>query len=723
MDLAKIIHIMDIFIYFLVNLRQNRENHIWKINRMEYFNSEHLAFSQTGYTLTMWKLCIKIICFSFFVWYSTQGMAMESSIFLLDEQGRLSLREEVWCSWRLGLGRGRGAIRHISPKDMKSCQISGNTVTWQGRNNATVQIQYKMEEGIIRGTFSYKNLPGVEEIDFPHISMPYTNDIKLLLPKSQGCLVEHIETMDKWERESLLNCRLQAFQFLAVLSNGRGIYMDCHDSEFYNKSCRWELKKNVLHGECVFPLPLEGQSDYEMPYSCGIATFDGSWYEAASLYRPWAIRQHWYRQAVKNGSPLKDISMWVWNRGRIKDVMPPVERLAKEVPGKVALDWYWWHHNPYDTDYPDFWPPREGETAFRDAVQRMNQQGIFTQVYLNGRTWDLDGSTYKEGGDKEIEIMRNGKKFAIAFNSYNHHRLGYMCGTAKIFQTKMEEVVDRLFETGLPGVYLDMIGCTVGSCCYNPQHSHAPGGGKYNINGYRNMLKRMRQKHPDRLFSTEDCSELALGIFDSSIVLFATSPERMGYHRKYVPVFNMLYHGASATFGSYALPDGIPPWDELWPDKDRWPPQEEEDWNKLYPDQFFCELSRDIVWGLQPMICNFQMKHIQQEKYREVYDFIRKTASFRHQYAELLYFGTMGNPGKLECASHEVAFMARGIFTHKDGLEIIRQQLPVILHCVWEWKGKRFLILANYTSQKHSWTFGDASGILESRSYEAVQLQ
>ena len=78
--------------------------------------------------------------------------------------------------------------------------------------------------------------------------------------------------------------------------------------------------------------------------------------------------------------------MWLWNRGRIDCVFPPAERLAADAKVPIALDWYWWHHNPYDTDYPDFWPPREGVEAFKAAVKRMNDQGIYTQVYINGRT-------------------------------------------------------------------------------------------------------------------------------------------------------------------------------------------------------------------------------------------------------------------------------------------------------------------------------------------------
>ena len=93
---------------------------------------------------------------------------------------------------------------------------------------------------------------------------------------------------------------------------------------------------------------------------------------------------------------MRDIAMWAWNRGLIKDVVPTIEKLQQDAGVPMALDWYWWHNNPYDTDYPNFWPPREGVEAFRAAVKRLRDQGIFSQVYVNGLTWDLDGVDFDQ---------------------------------------------------------------------------------------------------------------------------------------------------------------------------------------------------------------------------------------------------------------------------------------------------------------------------------------
>ena len=632
--------------------------------------------------------------------------------------------------WRLGFGNGSSGseVKYISPEDMSSFTPAPNGGVWKNDSGLTVKVAYEELDGILQGSISFSGNDGVnapvEEVIFPRAEVPLDEGSSILLPVSQGRVIKNLT--GEWS-ETLLSRtegRYRSFRCTAVYSAGQGIYFDCRDSGFYNKGYKWRKEGEKLIYTHIHYLPLDGSGSFTLPYRCGVTEFQGEWFEAAMIYKKWAMEQVWYKNALREKNPLKDISMWLWNRGRIDYVFPPTEKLAEDSGVPVALDWYWWHHNPYDTDYPDFWPPREGEEAFKNAVKRLNDKGIFTQVYINGRTWDLDGPSYSEGGADEIEIKRDGSDYAVAFNSYNHHRLGYMCGEAPIFQRKMADLVKTLCDAGLPGVYLDMIGCTTGSNCYNPKHKHAPGGGDYNITGFRKMMELIKKENPGKLFSTEDSAENWLDLFDSMIVLFSTSSERMGDDTEFVPAFSAIYHGTNALFGSYALPDAIPPWDELWPAEDRFPADAEEDWNALYPCQFFLELARDITWGMQPMICNFQMKHIENTEFAEVYKYILDTAKFYYANREILYSAEMLSPGVLECDRIPVDFIVRGIFTHKEHLRSIHKEgLPALCHSVWRNpKGGRVLILANYTPESRQWRFEESSGVLEPRSYLRVDL-
>ena len=631
--------------------------------------------------------------------------------------------------WRIGFGNGKGEIKYLSESDMPEFTPAPDGGVWHNEEGLSVTVRWQEKEGLLQGHISYSgnhNGVSVEEMIFPRAVMEFDEKTRILAPHSQGRILKNLkgvrqETGDEWHEKAGRYC---SFRFTAALFGSKGFYFDCRDSGWWNKGYRWSSEGGKLVFSHIHYCPLDGRTQDALPYTCGVTEFDGDWFEAAQIYRKWARRQRWYVNAAKDNNPLKNIAMWLWNRGRINYVLPPAERLARESAVPVALDWYWWHHNPYDTDYPDFWPPREGEEAFRKAVERMNAQGIYTQVYVNGRTWDQDGPTYREGGDREIEIRRDGTGYAVAFNTYNHHRLGYMCGEAPVFQRKIADLVKKLTGAGLPGVYLDMIGCTAGTNCYNPAHKHAPGGGTYSIGGFRDMMELIRRENPGKLFSTEDCAEDWLDLFESMIVLSSTSNERMGDGSEYVPAFSAVYHGANALFGSYALPDAIPPWDELWPPEDRFPAADEKDWNALYPCQFFLELAREVVWGMQPMVCNLQMKHLEDPEFAEVRQFILDTARFYYDNREILYSADMAAPGVLECGTRAVEFMVRGIFTHMEHLRTIRKAgLPAVIHSVWHRpEGGRVLILANYTPQAQKWRFETASGVMEPRSYRRVDL-
>ena len=434
------------------------------------------------------------------------------------------------------------------------------------------------------------------------------------------------------------------------------------------------------------------------------------------------MKQSWVTNRPKD-NPLKDIDLWFWNRGLIKDVLPPVEQVKKDCPeAKLALDWYWWHTNPYDTDYPFFWPPREGEEAFRAAVKRMTDQGVYTQVYVNGVCWDCDADTWTQGGDSGAVKLPDGSLRAHAFNKYNNHRLAWMCGEAPKHHDKISELLGHLHDCGLSGQYLDMIGCATYGPCFNPEHKHPKGGGHYMRDGYRKMLQRLKDEYPNYPLTTETANEAYMDLTDGGIICTSASIEHMGNsQREMIPLFSAVYHGSFALFGTYAHPDGIPPWDPKWPSEDKWP--EEKDWNSLYPDQFFVEMARAVVWGCQPMVCHLRPAVYTEPKYRDVYQFIVDTAKFYHDHKDFLFDGTLMSPDGFSCDEKEVSFLSRMIFTKQAEAHVITKTLPCVLHGHWRNpKGEYALILANYTADPQPWSFRGKSGVIAAHSYECVKL-
>ncbi len=246
------------------------------------------------------------------------------------------------------------------------------------------------------------------------------------------------------------------------------------------------------------------------------------------------------------------------------------------------------------------------------------------------------------------------------------------------------------------------------------------GGGTHKVEGYRKLLARVTSENPGHPISIEYPCEPYMDLASGCIICEETSSERLGVEVERVPLFSSAYHGRYALFGSYALPDGIPPWDPLWPDKDKWP--REESWHTLYPDEFFVEMARCIVWGSQPMVCNLRDSIIHSPEFATEYKFILDTARFYTANIDYLYRGDMLSPDGFECPEKEVSFFVRMIFTTQDKAHPFTRRLPTVLHAHWRNPaGQTALFLANYTADEQPWSFRGLSGVIAPHSYQKVE--
>ena len=284
------------------------------------------------------------------------------------ERGKLCIGS-ARLGWKLGFGNGRKdtEIKYISDCDMPLFTPAPDGGIWQNGTGLAVKVTYAEIDGILQGSICFTGNDGintpVEEVIFPCAEMDFDETVKILTPTSQGRILKNLT--GQWDAGLLeySGGRYRSFRFTAAFSDRCGIYFDCRDSSFYNKSYSWRKEGGKLVYSHIHYPALDGKGEFTLPYRCGVTAFSGGWFEAAMIYRKWAVEQVWFKNALREKNPLKDISMWLWNRGRIDYVLPPAEKLAEDAKVPIALDWYWWHHNPYDTDYPDFWPPPEVDSA------------------------------------------------------------------------------------------------------------------------------------------------------------------------------------------------------------------------------------------------------------------------------------------------------------------------------------------------------------------------
>ena len=578
----------------------------------------------------------------------------------------------------------------------------------------------------------------VEEVSFPEWTVPRTERTKLFFPRICGMVLT-----PEWANAKA--GRVMARQgpgfgaphcIAALGEDGKSFYLDQRgEARLY--STRFEIEQGakpgtcVLKSVCLLPLTEETRRAYRVPYPSVATEFRGGWFAAAAIYRDWVRGQEWYKKAAaRDFAKLRDVAMWMWNRGRSEVTVPPVLKFIEDTKLKVALDWYWWHGVPYDTYYPNFWPPREPISSFKTGIDRIHAAGGYVQPYTNGMLWDCDDAQWAEGGEDCAIVLRDGRVKSTMFNPYTKQRQAWSCGEAPRFQERIRMLERTIRAAGMDGVYMDMIGHAAHGCCYNPRHRHPKGGGRHMVDGYRAYVEKVRADNPGFYLSTEEQGEAYLELFESFIFVHS-SAERFGTGilPKYelVPAFQAVYHGAVAIFGSFATIDDQPPWDERWGENPYG--VETTEWEKKYPDQFAVEFARGVAWGQQPTVHKFLLEHATSPRFAADYAFMKDTARFYHANRDLLFDGEMRAPGSLECATARVTFLRRSSYTKpQDVKESVQTALPTVFHSVWRSKGGRTAaVLVNWSRSEQKYVLESpdvaASGVIPARGWIVVSAR
>ena len=145
----------------------------------------------------------------------------------------------------------------------------------------------------------------------------------------------------------------------------------------------------------------------------------------------------------------------------------------------IGFHWYSWHQNPFDNDYPHYFPAKEG---FGEAVRGLaGQRGIRHALYqrpLVGHARQGHGgfpvhrrgppaATKDEAGKPYVEI------YGSKESDGSPVRLAVMCPATELWQAKVRQTVLRLMkEYGMKGVYIDQIAAAQPELCFDPSHGH-----------------------------------------------------------------------------------------------------------------------------------------------------------------------------------------------------------------------------------------------------------
>ncbi len=327
-----------------------------------------------------------------------------------------------------------------------------------------------------------------------------------------------------------------------------GLYLAAEDGQlnvkrfFYtNLQKSGVLRYEMLHYPHDMVTP---GSDYEMPFDFVATVFDGDWYDAARIYRRWALEQPWCRRGPFVSRT--DIPAWFKQAdfffradsrtGETTYFRQMCDDALKTLHPPVCCHWYHWMPAGKGVyDLSRYFPPRPG---IAEAWKGAAKQGVHIFPYVNAQIWSTHARNYEQALPYTIKD-EHGRVVNWSTKDY-----AQMCRTQAWYRNLLTDVCGRLakeYEVG--GLYLDQLGTAFNGLCLDPSHGHPLGGGNHAVMGARRIFEAVRERVGTRIpVLSEASSEENIDISAGKIIHYNVWPG-------FVPLFSAVYHDLWSFYG------------------------------------------------------------------------------------------------------------------------------------------------------------------------------
>lgn len=502
----------------------------------------------------------------------------------------------------------------------------------------------------------------ITQAEFPRIAIRRTEGMKAVLPIGFGAEYPVDAT-------GQLQCAYPSCtggMQLMLLHDGRGtVYFSARDKDASYKKflIKGEGTQAVLIQETTASHAWSGNGRFSIPWVTVMGFNPEGWEKTAlQWYRPFTFETAWGAKTLQERKIvrwIREADMWLRPADATPEMMEAVRKALAYYGKGTGLHWYYWHKHPFDTNYPDYFPAQEG---FPAMVREAQELGGHVTPYINGRLWDPANPTYEALGGAAASCRKpDGSLYTEVYSSKAVNTV--TCPASPVWQGVLRELNRTLLEDlGTDGVYMDQIGAAICEPCYATGHGHAPGGGSWWPEAYRDLLTALRKDLYGRndAMTTEENAECYIDLFDMMLVV--NSPHAS--YMRMVPLFPLIYSDRCVYSGYTYIP---------W---------------KLNDGSMDFITMQSLLWGSQLGWVNPELL-MRPENASEA-AFLRTLAAFRK-------------------ANHDIFFGGRFLGSVTPGGDNpVRdipnyQQTPVVMGARWSSvRGDESLVLVNMDSASHT---------------------
>ena len=472
--------------------------------------------------------------------------------------------------WEITVKRGKGGKTYKSVGT--PCEVTGDapgdegqiSFRWSDGVGVEVEARLGAEDPFLRLRLAASS--GTASTGLVNVAFPVVTGIA---PLTDGARRDTIlETWGLgWEKPSPLvtgkvsnvsgSTYPRGMQFTALLGDGHGLYFAEEDGDANRKQILWtpDADTGTLAFSISHPVLNWGADEpvveYTLPGDAVLGPFRGDWYDAARIYRKWALTAPWCAKGLiyeREDYPKWLINAPYWTLSHIGDEAGIQRELDKqafyEIPVMVAHTYNWFFGLLQGDRRPEYFPPKLGSEGFKQAVAQLQEKGIRVVPYIDGFLveWDTDSYRMKDG-DNTIAIWdSNGKATRVA--SYRRNDT-LACPAAPQRRKDVLEIAKELVgRYGVDGIYFDWLSVNTHDC-FNPAHGHPIAGGNFWTKSTHDLYEQVRTEckklNPQFLLTGEDIAEYCIDVQDTFLCLGRTGSN--------APLFQAVYHGYANVFG------------------------------------------------------------------------------------------------------------------------------------------------------------------------------
>lgn len=475
-----------------------------------------------------------------------------------------------------------------------------------------------------------------------------------------------------------------SFQFTSYYSPDKfGYYFCTEDDEAYIKTLGYYYDKqgdSFSFAISNYPENMGNIHEYHMPYKFVLYMFEGDWQTAVAIYREWAIQQKWCASKLINKHlPESLIKTDLWrinhtnyNLGtRTQEYFDTAVLLKDKLNCNIALHWYGWNMGKHDVNYPEYmnknikgWP--EQLTGWNE---KFTEKGIVKIPYVNARLWD----------ENTVSWVRENAKFAgikdesmqLLDEPWNPITiLRPMCPATLLWQDKVKDFCNETVKQyKFDGLYIDQVGSYNATLCFDTDHNHPVGGGKWWNDSYHKMISGVRNLlGENRILTTESNCESYIDLFDLFLIL-DTNLQKLFLFTEYencesIPLFSMIYGDYALSYGSICrFSDTL--------------------------EEFEFNFIRNLLWGVLPTVEGVDQNQLNDKNAESYLDILRKGIRFFKDNKDLILFGKLQEIPLYESKSMTLEWIG----TEKS----FSKEFPSVMAVIWEDSiGEKYCLAYNF---------------------------